>query len=36
MLIGCPIGGFVGGVIGALIFNLAGLITGGLEIDTSG
>jgi hypothetical protein len=31
-----PILGFIGGILAAAIYNLAGLIMGGLEIEVSG
>lgn len=39
MVIGLPISviaGFIGGALAALVYNLAGLITGGLEVETRG
>jgi len=36
LLVVYPIMGFIGGIIGAWIYNLAGLIMGGLEIEVSG
>jgi hypothetical protein len=36
MLVACPVLGFLSGVLMAVAYNLAGMVTGGLEVEAAG